>query len=272
MLKNTILSIILLLFSTMLLAQQKKADKTYKELGYKASIPLFENKDNLSTKDLIKIANAYRLNHDVENAELWYSQVVEESQEAIHLLHYAQALHSNEKYELAKAFYRDYQAAMGGNGPDQRGTQLANAIEQIQDFKHTPVQIKNEESINTQKLEFSPAYYGEGIVFVSTLDPKQRRKNGQLKKVKEENEELDLWINDNFMTLYFATKNEAKELTEVEVFSGNLSTKYHEGPVTFDQSGERIFFSRNQYLKGKKRTDKKGILKMNIYSAIKSGE
>ncbi len=253
-------------------AQQKKANKTYKELGYKAAIPLFENKDNLSTEDLIKIANAYRLNHDVENAELWYSQVVEESNEAIHLLHYAQALHSNEKYEVAKEYYRAYQTAMGGNGPDQRGTDLADAIEQIQDFKHTPIQIKNEEAINTQKLEFSPSYYGEGIVFVSTLDPKQRRKNGQLKKVKEENEELDLWINDNFMTLYFATKNEAKELTNVEVFSGNLSTKYHEGPVTFDQSGERIFFSRNQYLKGKKRTDKKGIMKMNIYSAIKSGD
>jgi len=165
-----------------------------------------------------------------------------------------------------------YQAAMGGNGPDQRGTQLANAIEHIQDFKHTPVQIKNEAAVNTGKLEFSPSYYGEGIVFVSTLDPKQRRKNGELKKVKEENEELDLWINDNFMTLYFATKNEENELAEVEVFSGNLSTKYHEGPVTFDQAGERIFFSRNQYLKGKKRTDKKGIMKMNIYSAIKAGD
>lgn len=272
MLKNIIPLIILLLFGTMALAQQKKAEKTYKELGYKASIPLFENKDKLSTKDLIKIATAYRLNHDVQNAELWYSQVVEESKEAIHLLHYAQALHSNEKYELAKEFYRQYQIAMGGNGPDQRGTQLAEAIENIEDFRHTPIQIKNETNINTQKLEFSPSYFGEGIVFVSTLDPRQRRKNGQLKKVKEENEELDLWINDNFMTLYFATKNEDKELTEVEVFSGNLSTKYHEGPVTFDQAGERIFFSRNQYLKGKKRTDRKGIMKMNIYSAIKSGD
>jgi len=145
--------------SSYLFAQQKKAEKTYKELGYKASIPLFENKDNLSTKDLIKIANAYRLNHDVENAALWYSQVVEESQDAIHLLHYAQALHSNEQYELAKEFYRSYQVAMGGNGPDQRGTQLADAIEQIQDFKHTPVQIKNETAINTGKLEFSPSYY-----------------------------------------------------------------------------------------------------------------
>lgn len=258
-----------LLMATTAIAQQKKANQTYQELGYKAAIPYFENKDDLSTEDLIKIANAYRLNHDVRNAELWYSQVVQESEEAIHLLHYAQALHSNEKYALAKAYYRKYQTKMGGNGPDQRGANLAEAIEQIQNFKHTDIQIKNESAINTGKLEFSPTFYENGIVFVSTLDPKQRKKNG---KLKEENEDIDLWINDNFMTLYFAEKNEQNDLGNVSVFSGNLSTKYHEGPVTFDKSGERIFFSRNQYLKGKKRTDKKGILKMNIYSAIKSGD
>ena len=266
------ISLLILLFlvaPTSLFAQKKKAEKTYKELGYKASIPLFENKDDLSTADLIKIANAYRLNHDVSNAELWYSQVVQESQEAIHFLHYAQALHSNEKYDLAKDYYRQYQEKAGGNGPDQRGQQLADAIDNIQDFKHTPIEIKNETAINTGKLEFSPMFFQEGIVFVSTLDPKQRKRN---KQVKEENEELDLWINDNFMTLYYATKNEDGELADVEVFSGNLSTKYHEGPVTFDKSGDRIFFSRNQYLKGKKRTDKKGIMKMNIYSAIRSGD
>ena len=131
MTKKIYLPIILLLISLTCLAQKKKADKTYNELGYKAAIPLFESKDELSTKDLIKIATGYRLNHDVENAELWYSQVVEASNEPIHFLHYAQALHSNEKYELAKEFYRKYQE-QSGNGTDQRGSQLANAIEQIQ--------------------------------------------------------------------------------------------------------------------------------------------
>jgi len=268
MLKNIITFILLFGLGINASAQQKKAEQTYEELGYKAAIPLFENKADLSTEDLIRIANAYRLNHDVNNAELWYSQVVQLSSEAIHLLHYAQALHSNEKYDLAKEYYRKYQVKMGGNGPDQRGANLADAIEKIQAFKHTNVNIKNESAINTGKLEFSPAYYENGIVFVSTLDPKKRKKNG---KLKEENEEVDPWINDNFMTLYFANKNDEGELEDVEVFSGNLSTKYHEGPVTFDKSGGRIFFSRNQYLKGKKRTDKKGIMKMNIYSAIKSG-
>ena len=239
-------------------AQHKKAEKLYKGLGYKASIPFFESKNNLSLGDMIKIATSYRLNHDVSNAELWYSQVVQESDEPIHLLYYAQALHSNKKYTLAKEYYQLYDKK-AGNSLDNRGINLANAINQISELKHTTSTIKNETNINSEKLEFSPAFYKNGIVFVSTQAP------------EKENEVLDLWINDHFMTLYYAAKTNDNILGKPELFSKNISTQYHEGPICFDKSGDRIFFSRNHYNNGKKRTDKKGILKMNIYAAVKSG-
>lgn len=250
------------------LAQKDKAAETYNDLGYKASIPLFEKKDTLSTSDIIKIANSYRLNHDVINAEIWYAQVIKRSSDPIHYLHYAQALHSNKKYDLAKEYYLKYQEKMGAGVFDQRGAKRAAAIDKINDFRHSDILIKNEKAINTVQLEFSPAFYQDGIVFVSTIDPKQRQKT---KKVKEANEELDLWINDHFMTLYYAAKTEDNELGAPEVFSSNISTKFHEGPVTFSPSGDQIFFCRNHYNNGKKKTDKKGILKMSIYSATRMG-
>ena len=93
--KKILFTTILFLVVITLFAQKKRANEVYDRLGYKASIPLFEERNQLSTDDLIKIANSYRLNHDVVSAELWYSQVVQESTEPIHILHYAQALHSN---------------------------------------------------------------------------------------------------------------------------------------------------------------------------------
>jgi outer membrane protein OmpA-like peptidoglycan-associated protein len=247
-------------------AQQKQPEEIYNDNGYKAAIQLLKDKEQLNQEDLEKIANSYRLNHDVVNAELWYAQVIKNSSNPVHFLYYAQALHSNEKYDLAKKYYQQYQDKIGTEGKDQRGSHLHDAIAQIHQFNHTEVQLINETKINTSKLEFSPAFYQNGIVFVSTVDPKKRKKN---KRIKEENEALDLWINDNYMTLYFAAKSTSDSLETPVVFSSNLSTKFHEGPVTFDRNEEKIFFSRNQYLRGKKRTDKKGILKMNIYSAIK---
>ncbi len=260
---------IIIILSTIALycfGQHKKGEKIYKELGYKAAIPFFESKNKLSLEDMVKIATSYRLNHDVNNAELWYSQVVQESKEPIHLLYYAQALHSNKKYALAKEYYQLYDERMGAN-QDKRGANLANAIDRMLELKHTQLEIRNESAINSEKLEFSPAFYKNGIVFVST-----QNSAGKEGKPKEGQEELDLWMNDHFMTLYYAAKKEDNTLGKPELFSSNISTKYHEGPVTFDKSGDRIFFSRNHYNNGKKRTDKKGILKMNVYAAVKAGD
>ena len=125
--KKSFFTILLLLIGIIGFAQKKKANALYDRLGYKASIPLFEERGDLSTEDLIKIANSYRLNHDVVSAEMWYAQVIQESEDPIHLLHYAQALHSNKKYEQAKENYALYNERIGGG--DQRGERLKKAVE-----------------------------------------------------------------------------------------------------------------------------------------------
>jgi len=263
--KKSFFTILLLLIGIIGFAQKKKADALYDRLGYKASIPLFEERGDLSTEDLIKIANSYRLNHDVVSAEMWYAQVIQESEDPIHLLHYAQALHSNKKYEQAKENYALYNERIGGG--DQRGERLKQAVERLKEFKHTQSNLTNESLINSGSLDFSPAFYQDGIVFVSSRPPK-----GKGTKNNSTGSQLDPWMNDNYMTLFYTQKGEEGTLEQAQEFSSNISTKYHEGPVCFSQSGDKIFFSRNHYNNGKRKNDKQGIMKMNIYSAIRSGE
>ena len=266
--KKLLFTTIICSLALLTFAQKKKAEKLYDHLGYKAAIPLFEDRDELSTDDLIKIANSYRLNHDVVSAELWYSQVVQESSEPIHFLHYAQALHSNEKYEQAKEYYSLYNDKIGGSGSDQRGERLKQSIERMREFKHSNSPLKNESAVNSGKLDFSPAFYQDGIVFVSSRHSKDK----EGKKNKTNTGQIDPWINDNYMTLFYAEKTETGDLKKPEEFSTNISTKYHEGPVCFSKSGDKLFFSRNHFNNGKRKNDKQGIMKMNIYSAIRAGE
>ena len=88
----------LLIFSVSTVqAQIETANKLYKKFGFKRSIPKYERMEKLDLKELEKIATSYRLNHDTENAEIWYSQVVEQSTDPTNILHYAQALQSNGK-------------------------------------------------------------------------------------------------------------------------------------------------------------------------------
>ncbi len=242
-------------------AKKKNADKLYNDLGYKASIPAYEGEE-VDMATAIKIATAYRLNHDTENAELWYAQVIDKTNEPIHHLYYAQALQSNGKYDLAKDHYLKYDEMLGGNGDDRRGELLAAAIDRMNEMEHTEVELKNESGINSMKLEFSPTYYNNGIVFVSTSGIVER--GGKSFK--------DLWIDDNFMALYYAAKNLDGSLQAPEEFSYNITTKYHEGPVSFSRNNERIYFTRNTYNNGKRKNANDGTMKLNIYTAFRSGD
>jgi len=239
----------------------KVALSLYKKLGYKVSIPKFQESEGVSQENMTRIANSYRLNSDTENAEFWYSNVVKESKNSEDFLYYAQALQSNEKYVLAKEYYLKYNDMVGGKNADRRGELLAASIDRISSFKHSVVEVKNEDVLNTKKLDFSPAYYDDEIIFVSTRDEKKLKS-----RIK------DLWIDDNFMALYKADRNEDGTVSSPELFSEKITTKFHEGPVVFNNSGDRVFFTRNDFKSGRRRNNSKGIMKLQIYTSSKEGD
>jgi len=259
--RNTIkfLTAIFLLSSFSLIGQIETANKIYKKYGFKVSIPKYEKMEDLSVEELAKVANSYRLNHDTENAEIWYSEVVEKSNDPTHILHYAQALQSNNKLEEAKEYYLRYDEMVGEGADDRRGELLAQSIDRIRDFQVDGVEIKNEEILNTEKLDFSPSYCKDGIVFVTT------------RGVPEDAGRKDIWMDDNFTSLYCSTKNDDGSLSEPEQFSHALTSKFHDGPVSFSKNGKTLYFSSNHY-DGKRRNTKKGVMKQQIYRSRKSGK
>ncbi len=238
----------------------KTANKLYDQMGYKLAIPEYEKMEELSLEELARVANSYRLNGDSEHAMIWYSQVVQLSEEPEYFLYYAQALQSNGYLKEAKDNYLMYHQLMGGETNDQRGMLLANAIDRISEFEHKGVEVKNEDILNSSRLDFSPAYTKNGIVFVSS------RGNGNKHSIFK-----DKWIDDNFMDLFFAEKKENGELGEPTPFSHELLTKFHEGPVVFSKNDNRIYFTRNQFNKGKRKNSSDGVMKQNIYVSHKEG-
>ena len=178
-------------------APKKIALMIYDKLGYKTSIPKFVETEKLNLESMQKVANSYRLNHDTPNAEMWYSQVIEKSQDPIDVLYYAQALQSNGKYEMAKEYFLKYDEMLGGESKDRRGSLLSTAVDRMNQFRHTDVQVKNVTELNTSKLDFSPTYYQNGLVYVSS-----RGAESWTEEFK------DIWIDDNFMALFQASFND----------------------------------------------------------------
>jgi outer membrane protein OmpA-like peptidoglycan-associated protein len=126
-------------------------------------------------------------------------------------------------------------------------------------FAQTPkVEVKNEVQVNTDALEFSPTFYEDGIVLIST-------NNAGLKKIKDEKIKL------NTMSILRSKRNANGELQAAEPFAKELTSQFHEGPVCFDRTAETVYFSRNNLVNGKEKIAKDNIQKMGLYMAKKTG-
>ncbi len=246
-------------YGTTVAQHNTSGDRMYENMAYKDVIKFYESKDQLSLEEMEQIANGYRLNHDTENSALWFSEVVKEETNPINFLYYAQALQSNGATKKAKEYFLKYNELIGLENSDQRGVYLADAIDRMNDWKNDEdIILENEKAINSENLDFSPTFYKDGIVFVSS------RKLTDSKKYK--------WTDEYFMNLYYAVLNKEGALENVQSFSELINSEYHEGPVAFNKSFDRIFFTRNDYLNGKLKKNKKGVVKLGIFTAIRDGE
>lgn len=100
------------------------------------------------------------------------------------------------------------------------------------------VVVKNANSINTAELEFSPVFYQTGLVYVSsrfTEGPKDKK------------------IGETFFELFFSDTDRNGIPLKPEVFSLEINSQKHEGPVTFNEDFNEIYFTRNSDVPSTKR-------------------
>ncbi|MFQ5447320.1 MAG: hypothetical protein ACE5FF_10320, partial [Saprospiraceae bacterium] len=217
-----------------------RADKMYDELGYYDAIDLYLAGE-LDVQAMQHIANSYRLNHDTRNAEKWYARLIELSDEPGNYLYYAQALEGNGNFLSARVFYEKYdRATNAGLGKFTAGIPAVGIPD---------VEISNAGSVNSARIDFCPAFYRNGVVFVST-----REVPLILTPAK------DHWTGDAFAALYFSKLQPGGTLSAPEPFAAELNTRFHKGPLCFSKDGHRMFFTANE-------SRHKGEAKLAIYTA-----
>ncbi|MCF6184641.1 MAG: carboxypeptidase regulatory-like domain-containing protein, partial [Bacteroidales bacterium] len=105
-------------------------------------------------------------------------------------------------------------------------------------------------NINTKNQDFGTAYYKDKIVFTSS--------RAKLKLIQR------VWFMNDlpFLNLYVA-EPENSELIKVKPFGRNINKKYNEGPASFNEAGNFMAFTRNNY-KVKNKNDK---IKLQIFTS-----
>lgn len=216
--------------------------------GYE-SAQIFEN-----------LGDTYYFNSDYTNASIWYQKLVKQFPDETTPEYYyraAQSLKSVGKFKESDELLKDY-IAKGGTG-------LV-----IQQYKDDPDYLKStvfksrefslqKVAVNTANSDFGAAFYKDDkLVFASAT-------NTQGTKTSE-------WTNQPYLDLFMADRDSLGGLSNPVALGGDVNTPYHEASATFTKDGNTIYFTRNNYLDGKKGKDKNKTIRLKLYKATKTGE
>lgn len=260
-LKRNLIYSILSLFVLIGYAQDKKikkGDKEYKKYAYANAIEKYEKvaEDGYKSKELFShLGNAYYFKAELIEASKWYGELFQlgEPIEPEYYFRYAQALKAEKRYKEADKKMQKFHELIKNDSRGDKFIKTKNYLEEIasRSGRYT---IKNLD-VNSKYSDFAPSFYLDKVVFSSARD------TGVAKRF------IHKWNNRSFLDLYDATAAEDGTLGEVEKFSKKLNTKYHESTTVFTKDGKTMYFTRNNYYKGKYKKDKKGINKLKMFRA-----
>ena len=245
--------------------QLMKAEKAYEQYAYidAQEIYLKVVADGYRSAEIFKkLGNTYYFNADYKNASTWYQELIKDfpsETEPVYYFRAAQSLKSEGNYKRSDELMDQF-AAVGGL------TQVIQNYKDNQDYLSN-IQSKSDKyvvekaEINTSNSDFGPAFYLNNLVFASAMDT-----------VVDGKPRLHEWNNQPFLNLYMAEMSEEGKLFNVEKLGGDITTKFHESSPVFTKDGRTVYFTRNNFIDGKKGKDKDKNIRLKVYKAIKLGE
>lgn len=263
--KNSLLVcfIITSFFSFSQKVQLKKAATKYEQYHFVDAIKTYEkvaNKGYKSVELFSKLGDSYYFQSNLNEANKWYEQLfaLNSSVDAEYYFRYAQTLKSIQDYKKADEMMAAFDRL---NKADLRAILAKNQVNYLEEIKKNSgrYRVKNA-GINSGFSDYGTSFYKNTLVFTSARDT-----GGVF--VKKHN-----WTNQSYSNLYGAIVTDNGNLSEPEKFSKKIDTKYHESTPVFTNDGLTMYFTRNNYLKGKKGKDSKKTILLKLYKASRVGD
>ncbi|WET02137.1 OmpA family protein [Flavobacterium sp. YJ01] len=240
-------------------AKIASGDKKYDSYAYVDAIKTYEkvaNKGYKSEDMFKKLGNSYYFNSDFANAAKWYGELftMNTSVEPEYYYRYAQSLKSigenNKANSLLDQFY-----AKSKN--DVRGKLYKDNVNYLDEIKANSGRYKIEDAgINSKYSDYGSFVYNNKIYFASARD------TGNFTKRKHQ------WTGEYFTNIYNADVDPQNgNAGKVKKFKSAINTKFHEASPVFTQDGKTVYFTRNNYIDGKKGKNENRITLIKIYKA-----
>jgi len=267
--KNILLSIVIIsVFSLNIYSQKARlasADKKYDNYAYIDAIKTYEKvaeKGYRSAAVFQKLGNAYYFNSELDKAAKWYGELfaMEETEiEPEYYFRYSQSLRAIGENDKADQMMEKFNELLGN---DARGTLFKKHKNYLEAIKENSGRYNIEDAgINSQYSDYGSFVYNNKIYFASARD------TGSLGHRKHS------WTDQFFTNLYMADLDEDLNPGVVKKFDRSINTKFHEATPIFTKDSTTMYFTRNNYIEGKKGKDENKITFVKIYKAtLKEGK
>jgi len=259
-LKHTVLSFMIIGLGHTLCAQDgktKKAEQKYNQFDYVKAIEYYEALAEDGTVDaevLKNLGNSHYLKANYEDAAKWYKELVAKGEKDLdpnYYYRYAQSLKSLQKYAESDKLMEKF---ITESEDDGRATKYASKKDYLKQIELNSGKFEVALApFNTEKSDFAPSFYNDGVVFSSARDSSYAIKN------------IHNWNNASFLNLYQATTKDDSNF-DVTKLSRKMNTKAHESSTVFTKDGKTMYFTRNNFKKGFTRGED-GVSRLKIYRA-----
>ncbi|TGD59372.1 OmpA family protein [Flavobacterium humi] len=240
------------------------ADKKYDRYDYVDAISTYERVAEKGYKDekmFQKLGNAYYFNAELAKAEKWYKALfaMNPNQEAEYYYRYAQTLKSIGDYEKANKMMEEFNKKSGN---DQRAKLYASQKNYLEEIKANSRRYDiSDAGINSEYSDYGSSFLNNKLVFASARDT-----SGAFKKVFK-------WTNQSYTNLYSAEIKPTGAMGKPVRFTKIINSRFHESTPVFTKDGQTMYFTRNNYLNGKKGKDSENSTLLKLYKAVlKQGE
>jgi len=242
--------------------KETKADKQYNKFAYVDAIKTYERiiaKGYKSQDILQKLADSYYFKADLDNAAKWYGELFAFTQDVDpeYFYRYAQSLKATKEYKKADEMLATFNQKSGN---DSRAKLASAQKDYLAEIKKNSGRYKIENAgINSEFSDYGSAYLGTKIVFSTARD------------TSGFNSRKHTWTGESFTNLYDAEIGTEGALSNPKKFN-SLNSKFHEDTPVFTKDGKTVYFTRNNFLNGKKGSDAKKTTLLKIYKATLEGK
>lgn len=236
----------------------ERANKKYNEYSFSPAIDIYKRvlEKGYESADLLKrLGNSYYFNAKYEEAAPIYKQLITKYGDNDSIItpdfyfRYAQTLKTLGEDEDADKMLATFSKLTKSSG-------VVDALEE--DYLAKIEENSGRYSIknfpyNSRLSDFAPTFYEDGLIFSSDRD------TGNLARYRH------TWNSRDFLDLYSVSLDSGKN--RVKKLSGDVNTRLHESTSAITKDGTTMYFTRNNFLDGKRYEDDNGTVRLKIYQA-----